>query len=152
VAFVTNSNGLYSELKDELQVAAEPLFEFACQQVQKRGEFLPVGVKLLANRHVELVAAAPEEDITTSEVVLPLLITALNESAVDAEAVGVCEWVKIEVQLGKLQDAVKVHVHHKRGLAVAFYIPAIKPFMRGWRFGEMIVTPAKALMLAWPTK
>lgn len=141
---------LYAELKGDLQAVAEPLFEFACRQVQKRGAFLPVGAKLLANGQTELVAAAPEDDVTTSDVVLPLLVAALQQSASNADAVGLCEWVKIEVRPNQRQDAVKVHVHHKRGLAVAFYIPATKPFLRSWRFGEMIVAPATELFSPWP--
>jgi hypothetical protein len=147
---MSNSDDLYGELKGDLQTVAEPLFEFACQQVEKRGAFLPFGAKLLANGETELVAGAPDDDVTTSEAVLPLVIAALQQAASNADAVGVCEWVKIEVESGKMQDAVKTHVQHRRGLSVAFYIPATKPLLRGWQFGEMIVTPANELFPSWP--
>jgi hypothetical protein len=147
---MSDTDSLYEELKDHLQTVADPLFDFACQQVTKLGAFLPVGAKMTADGETELVAAAPKEDVTSSDVVLPLLVAALQQSATDAEAVALCEWVKIEVDGGKARDAVKVHAHHKRGLAVAFYLPATKTFWRGWQFGEMMVKPAEKLVETWP--
>jgi hypothetical protein len=141
---------LYRELKGDLQTVAEPLFEFACQQVKKRGAFLPVGSKLSESGESSLVAAAPEDDVTSSDVVLPLLVAALTESAADADAVALCEWVKIAVAGGKQTDAVKVHAQHKRGLTVAFYIPATKSLFKGWQFGEMLVMAADPFIESWP--
>src|ERR1051325_11327146 len=139
---MADTDSLYRELMGDLQTVAEPLFDFACQQVKKRGAFLPVGSKLLEDGETSLVAAAPEHDLTSSDVVLPLLVAALTESAAAANAIALCEWVKIEVAGGKQTDAVKVHAQHKRGLTVAFYIPATKSLFRGWQFGEMMVMAA----------
>ncbi|MEX0701286.1 MAG: hypothetical protein WD069_04250, partial [Planctomycetales bacterium] len=147
---MADSDSLYRELKGSLQAVAEPLFEHACQQVEKRGAFLPVGSKLSSNGEIGLVAAAPEEDVTSSDVVLPLLIAALRESAAAADAVALCEWVKIEAGGRKPSDAVKVHAQHRRGLSVAFYIPATKSLFRGWQFGEMMVMAADPFIASWP--
>ena len=149
---MADTDSLYRELKGDLQTVAEPLFEFACQQVKKRGDFLPVGSNLSENGETSLVAAAPEDDVTSSDVVLPLLIAALTESAAAADAVALCEWVKIEVAGAKQTDAVKVHAQHKRGLSVAFYIPATKSLFRGWQFGEMMVMAAKPFIESWPVE
>jgi hypothetical protein len=145
-----DTDALYRELKGDLQTAAEPLFELACGQVEKRGAFLPFGSKLSTEGEVTLVAAAPEEDSTTSDVVYPLMIAALRESAQTSHAVALAEWVKITLAGGKQTDAVKVHAQHKRGLSVAFYVPATKKFLRSWQFGEMMVTPADPLLDSWP--
>ena len=148
---MSDAGSLYRELKGDLQTVAEPLFEHACQQVKKRGTFLPVGARLSANGEVSLVAAVPEEEVTSSDVVLPLLVAALQQSAVAYEAVALCEWVKIKLDGGRFRDAVKVHAHHKRGLSVAFYLPATKSLFGGWQFGDMISKPAEGLIESWPT-
>jgi hypothetical protein len=46
-------------------------------------------------------------------------------------------------------DAIKVLVEHARGLAVAFYLPCHKRFLRGWQFGELMALPAKPEVGAW---
>ena len=148
---MADTDSLSRELKGDLQTVAEPLFEHACRQVEKRGDFLPVGAKLSSDGEVSLVAAAPEEDATTGDVVLPLLVAALSESAKVADAVALCEWVKIEVGGRKPSDAVKVRAQHKRGLCVAFYIPVTKALFRGWQFGEMMVMAADPIINCWPS-
>ena len=147
---MSDADSLYRELKGDLQTVAELLFELACQQVKKRGAFLPVGAKLTANGETVLLAAAPEKDITSSDVVLPLLVAALQKSAADAEAVALCEWVQIEVEGSKPSNAVKVHAQHKRGLTCAFYLPATKSFFRGWQFGDIIAKSTEPFIESWP--
>jgi hypothetical protein len=147
---MTNVESLYGELKGELETLTNPLFDFACQQVTKRGAFLPVGARLAADGEVALVAAKPDEDVTSVEVVRPLLIAALRQSPRDSEAVAYCEWVKIDVDGSGLNDAIKVHAHHKQGLAVTFYLPATKSFWQGWKFGNMIVKSTEGVIDGWP--
>lgn len=142
----------YTEVKDELMKVADPLFGFATEQVLKQGAFLPFAAVLAADGQVALVAAAPEREPASGEDVLPLLVAGLQQSAAreDVTAAAACEWVKIGLNGGKLQHAVKVHAHHRRGVAVTFYLPATKPLLRKWQFGEMIMTPAPPLIEAWP--
>ncbi len=145
-----DTDALYRELKGDLQTVAEPLFELACGQVDKLGAFQPFGSKLSPEGEVSLVAAAPDEDSTTSDVVYPLMIVALQESARSSTAIALAEWVKITPDGGKQTDAVKVHTQHQRGLSVAFYIPATKKLFRSWQFGEMMVIPTDPLLETWP--
>ena len=145
-----DTDTLYRELKGDLQTVAKPLFELACGQVEKRGAFLPFGSKLSTEGEVSLVVAAQEEDATTGDVVYPLMIAALRESAWTSNAIALAEWVKITPDGGKQTDAVKVHTQHKRGLSVAFYIPSTKKLFRSWQFGEMMVIPANPLLESWP--
>lgn len=149
---MSDRDSMYRELKGDLQAVAEPLLDFACAQLKKRGAFLPIGAKLTRAGRTDLVAAAPDEEDTTSDAVLPLLIRALNQSAAGSEAVAFCEWVKIELEDCKLRDAVKVHAQHRRGLSVAFYLPAKKSLFRGWQFGEMLVRPAEPFISVWPNR
>jgi hypothetical protein len=93
---MADTDSLYRELKGDLETVAEPLFDFACQQVKQRGAFLPVGSKLSIDGETGLVAAAPDDEVTSSDIVLPLLVAALTKSATGAVAVALCEWVKIE--------------------------------------------------------
>jgi hypothetical protein len=149
---MTDTNSLYHELKIDLQTVAEPLLDFACQQVNERSGFLPVGAKLTEAGETILVAAAPSEDITSSDIVLQRLIEALLRDALTANALAFCEWVKIEDTGGKQCDAIKVCAQHKRGLTVAFYVPATKPPLESWEFGEMIVISADPFIGSWPDK
>lgn len=148
---MSTSDALYRELRDDLQAVVGPLFDFACTQVQTRGEFLPFGARLTADGEVAIVMAAPEEDETNSEEVLPLLIEALHDSAGGANAVASCEWIQAEFQPGIMQDAVKVRLQHRRGLSVAYYLPSSEHPQHGWEFGEMIATPAEDLFTPYPS-
>jgi hypothetical protein len=147
---MADTDSLYRELKGDLQMVAGPLFDFASQQVKKRSAFLPVGSKLSETGETSLVAAVSDDDVTSSELILPLLVAALRKSAAAADAVALWEWVKIEVAGGKQTDAVKVHAQHKRGLSVAFYIPVTKSLFRVWQFGDMMVMAAEPFIESWP--
>ena len=141
---------LYAELKDSLQALAGPLLDFTQSQVQRHGSFHDVGA-VLRSGQVELHAAAPETVQPSPEEVLELLQAGLQHAAEDAqvEAVAIAEWVRIGVDAIPTQDAIKVHVHHRRGLAVAFYLPATKRLLRGWQFGAMVVKPAGGIVQGW---
>jgi len=147
---MTDFNSKYSAAKDDLQAVANPLFDHGCEQVSKRGEFLPVGAKLTKNNDVGLIAAWDGKESTSAVEVLSLLLSSLNTAAKDAKAVAYCEWVQIGLNGGKLTNAVKVHVHHVDGVAVSFYIPSMKRLLRAWEFGEMVVQPADPIVTAWP--
>lgn len=150
---MSDARTLYSEVKSELQAMASPLFDFAASQVRKRGAFLPFGATLSAHGEIALQAAVPEHEVVSSEEVLPILIDGLRQDAMDKglTAVAVCEWVKIGIDGGRFHDAVKVHVHHSRGIAVAFYMRASKRLLGGWEFGSMTAHPADGLVKGWST-
>jgi hypothetical protein len=140
---------LYDEAKPDLQAVSGPLFEFAEQQVQKRGAFLPFGATLEPDG-VALKAAATETEVASSDEVLPLLHEGLRSSLTsDTRAVAVCEWVKITPTGGDQTDAVKVLVEHANGLCVAFYRPMRKKLLGKWQVGDMLVVAADPEVGAW---
>jgi hypothetical protein len=140
----SDANGLYAELKGDLQALSSALFQFAEQQVRKRGAFLPFAAGLTKDGQVSLHAASPGKDFASSPEVLPLLHEGLRSAVAeqDLAAVGVCEWVKITPEDGKQTDAVKVLVEHSRGLSVAFYVSCRRKLFLGWQFDAMLVQPA----------
>jgi len=148
---MAESDALYAQLKPDLQTIAAPLMDFGEQQVRKNGGFLPFGATLNRDREVALQAALPESDPATSADVLPLLVQALDAAAREDAviAVALAEWVKIAEPGGPFQDAIKVHVHHRRGLSIAFHVPAAKRLLRGWTFGEPTARPADTLVKSW---
>lgn len=147
---MTIDQHLYSELKNDFRIVSDPLFKFAEEHVRKHGAYLPFGAVLSRSGEVTLQAAATNSDLATSEEILPLLVEGL-QLAVDAEttAAAVAEWVKIGVNGSNLVDAMKVQIHHRRGLSIAFYVPATKQLLKGWQFGETVVQPATSLIAAW---
>jgi hypothetical protein len=92
---VTDADRLYGELKGDLQALSSPLFQFAEQQVRKRGAFLPFGAGLTNQGRVSLHAASPGRDAASSPEVLSLLHEGLRSAVTeqDLSAVAVL-WLK----------------------------------------------------------
>ncbi len=149
---MTTADELYSELKADIAAVANPLFDFSEQCLRKRGNFLPHGAYLDINGKVGLVAAAPENDITNSTEVLPLLHDGLRAHAKEKElvAIGVAENVTVTPDGKPSTQAIKVLFEHKRGLVVALYLPFKKQFMRGFSFGQTFTVVASGEVNAWP--
>jgi hypothetical protein len=148
---MSDFDALYCDLKADLQAVSGPLFEFAQQQVQKRGTFLPFGATLRPAGEVSMNAAWTGENMVSSPELLPLLHAGLRADAArgDLSAVAVCEWVKITPAGGSQTDAIKVLVEHARGLTVAFYMPCRKSFLRGWQFGDVMARAAEPEVRPW---
>ena len=151
---MTAADALYSELKPEIELIANPLFEFSEQCLRKRGNFLPHGAVLTAEGQVELVAAAPStgNDYTNSTEILPVLHGGLRAQAKERNlvAIGVAENVTVTREGQLPTDAIKVLFEHKRGLVVALYLPFRKKFLRGYSFGEVFSVQAEGEVNAWP--
>jgi hypothetical protein len=147
-----STDNLYSELKDDLSAVANQLLDLSMKSLEKRGNFLPHGAWLDANGKVGLVMAAPENEITNSTEVLPLLHEALRDSAKtkDLAAIGVAENVTITPNGKPTTDAIKVLFEHKRGLVVALYLPFKKKFLRGYSYGEAFTVTVQKEVNAWP--
>ena len=143
---------LYSALEADLRAVSQPLFEFGEEQVRKRGAFLPVGAKLDATGQVALLTAISERKAATSEDILPMVLEGLTHAATDASVVAVAalEWARISVAHFAAQPAIKVQVHHRRGFAVSFYVPAVRHPLGGWSFGDMIAKASAGLVALWP--
>jgi hypothetical protein len=100
---------------------------------------------------VGLVAAAPENEVTNSTEVLPLLHEGLRAQAKEKEliAIGVAENVTVTPEGQPPTDAIKVLFEHKRGLVVALYLPFKRRFMRGYSFGNAFSVAACGEVNAW---
>ena len=149
---MTTADELYAEVKPDIEAVANPLFDFSEQCLRKRGNFLPHGAYLDASGKVGLVAAAPENDMTNSTEVLPLLHEGLRAQAKEKElvAIGVAENVTVTPDGQPSTEAIKVLFEHKRGLVVALYLPFKKKFMRGYSFGQTFTVVASGEVNAWP--
>jgi hypothetical protein len=148
---MTDPNVLYAEVKSDIQAIASPLFEFSEQCLRKNGNFLPHGAVLAAAGKVRLIAAAPENNITNSTEVLPLLHGGLRATAKEKDivAIGVAENVTVTPDGQPSTEAIKVLFEHKRGLVVALYLPFKKQFLRGYSFGEVFTILATGEVNAW---
>jgi len=148
---VNDFDALYRELKGDVQTVADPLFDFAEQQLRKRGAFLPFGASLNRRGAVDLQAAWTGEEVTNSAEILRAMHARLRAVGADPDtaAVAVCEWVKITPEGGSQTDAVKVVVEHIRGLAVALYLPCRKRLIGGWQFGDTFALRVQPEILAW---
>lgn len=142
---------LYEELIGDITAVANPLFDFSEQCLQKRGNFLPHGAYLDVNGTVSLFAAAPENDITNSTEVLPLLHEGLRARAKEKDlvAIGVAENVTVTPDSQPSTEAIKVLFEHKRGLVVALYLPFKKKFLRGYSFDQAFTVVAAGEVNAW---
>jgi hypothetical protein len=149
-----DADALYAEIKPDLQRISGPLFEFAEQQVRKRGAFLPFGASLTRSGEIGLEAASTAEEMASSIEVLPILHQSLRASVAQGgvSAVAVCEWVKITPEGSEQTDAMKVLVEHERGLTIAFYVPCHKRMFGGWAFERMFAQPAEPEVRPWDAK
>jgi hypothetical protein len=99
------------------------------------------------------VAATPDtkDDKTNSTAILPLLHGGLRAQAreKDLVAIGVAENVTITPDGQPSTQAIKVLFEHKRGLAVALYLPFKRQFMRGYSFGQVFTVLAIGEVNAW---
>ena len=148
------SEGLYRELKPDIEVLADPLFDFSEQFLPKNHGFLPHGAVLTASREVRVVMAEPrdtEDELVSSAEVLPMLHDALRATAEreDLIALAVCEDVRITTDdLGETA-AIKVLVEHQRGLCVALYVPYARFRSGEYEFVDAFAMPAIAEVCAW---
>jgi len=147
------ANDLYAELKPDIAVVADSLFELSMVFLRKQGNFLPHGVVLTEQGEVELVGAVPDtqRDLVNSTEVLPVLHDGLRQRAREAQlrAIAVAENVTITPKGEQPTQAIKVLFEHKRGLTVALYLPFRKRFFRGYAFGKVFSVSATPEVNAW---
>ena len=137
---MATSEDLYAELKPDIGIIANQLFELSEVFLRKTGNFLPHGAVLTEGGEVRLVAAAPRslDESTNSTEVLPLLHEGLRYQAREGSlrAVGVAENVTVTQEGQRPTEAIKVLFEHRRGLAVALYLPFQKKLLRGYVMGS----------------
>lgn len=137
---MATSETLYAELKPDIGIIANQLFELSETFLRKNGNFLPHGAVLTDEGEVRLVAAAPRstDELTNSTEVLPLLHEGLRYQAKarDLRAIGVAENVTVTQEGQRPTEAIKVLLEHRRGLTVALYLPFRKKLFRGCVMGS----------------
>jgi hypothetical protein len=150
---MTDADKLYAEVKPDIEAVSQPLFEFAEQQLRKRGNFLPHGALLTDQLEVRLVQAGPEpgHDRVDSSEILPLLHQALRAEVQGSpvRALGLAENVTVTPANGRSTKAIKVLIEHSRGFTVALYLPFARKLLGGYTFGETFAAQAKAEVGAW---
>ncbi|AEF99130.1 hypothetical protein [Methylomonas methanica] len=149
---MATTDELYSEVTPDIEAVAGPLFEFSKLCLRKRGNFLPNGAVLDAERNVGFVAASADiNGYSTSTEVLPLLHDGIRSQAKEKEviAIGIAENVTITPNGQPSTEAIKVLFEHKQGLVVALYLPFKKQFISGYSFGEIFTVIAESEVNAW---
>ena len=138
---MNSTDELFRELKPDIEAIIGPLFQLSEKFIKNRGCFLPHGAALMPDDTVQLQMAAPQNDLTNSTEVLPLLQLGLREHAKlhSPKAIAIAEDVTITPDGQRATQAIKVLVEHKCGLTVALYLPIAKKFMRGYVLGDMFV-------------
>ena len=149
---MSDAEALWQELREDLEAIANELYQGVLELVEELGSCMPAAAKLTADGEIEVVDPDPDEGIKYDFVVLPRLIEHLQHVALEAdvEAVALCEMVHVEDDDGKPTRAVKVHVHHKRGAAIAYYLPLTQVSAKRWKHGAIFSDGADALVTAWP--
>ena len=133
---------------DEIAPLVDSMFRMSEGFVTKFGSFLPHGAKLNGTGQVAIVAAAPENDVTNSEEVLPLLHEGLRQFSADwsTQAVAVSEHVFIGEAM---EPAIKVLVEHRDGLTLAFYKTWKKRLLRKPLWGDIQMQEALPEVGGW---
>jgi hypothetical protein len=150
---MTDADTLYSELKPDIGMIANQLFDLSETLLRKRGNFLPHAAVLTENGELRLVGAAPDtkSDLTNSTEVLPVLHDGLRFEAQQfpLKAIGIAENVTITLEGQRPTKAIKVLFEHKRGLTVALYFPFEKKLLKGYVFGNTFSLAANPEVNAW---
>lgn len=150
---MTSTDALYSELKPDIGLVANQLFDLSETLLRKQGNFLPHAVVLTEDGDIRLVGAAPDtkSDCTNSTEVLPLLHDGLRFEAKQfpLRAIGIAENVTITLEGQRPTKAIKVLFEHKRGLTVALYLPFEKRLLKGYAFGNTFSLAADPEVNAW---
>lgn len=142
---------LYAELKPSMETVSGPLFEFSKSCLRERGDFLPHALVLTTQGKTELVGASDGNNMSTAEMVLPILHGGIRTMAKQKSlaAIGIAESVTITPSGHASTRAIKVLFEHVRGLTVALYVPYQKKFLRGYVYGDMMSSLAKPEVDAW---
>lgn len=148
---MTTTDNLYAELKPDIALLAEPLFEMSEKLLREQGNFLPHAAVLTEGGEVKLVAAGAPSEFTNSTEVLPLLHDGLRIQAknLPLKALGVSENVTITLEGKRSTKAIKVLLEHRRGLTVALYLPFEKKLLRGYVMGQAFTLEARPEVNAW---
>jgi hypothetical protein len=144
---------LQAELQPDIDTIASALFDLSRMFLRRQDRFLPHGAVLTEAGGLRLVAAAPDraEDVLAPAEALALLHDDLRRHAhaLRVRAVGVAEDVAIDLEGQRSTRAIKVSFEHRRGLAVAIYLPFRRRLFRGHVMGAPFTRRATPQIRAW---
>ncbi|MBB6247205.1 hypothetical protein [Rhodanobacter sp. A1T4] len=148
---MNSTDTLYAELKPDIAVVANQLFELSEAFLRDQGNFLPHAAVLTDDGDIKLVGAVAESDLTNSGEILPILHNGLRQQAreLSLQAIGVAENATVTFEGQRPTKAIKVLFEHKRGLTVALYLPFEKKLLRGYIMGTTISKLAAPEVNAW---
>lgn len=150
---MTSTDTLYTELKPDIGIVANQLFDLSETLLRKQGNFLPHAAALTEDGELRLIGAAPDtkRDLSTSTEVLPLLRDGLRFEAKQfpLKAIGIAENVTITLEGQRPTKAIKVLFEHRRGLTVALYLPFEKKMLKGYEFGNTFSLAADPEVNPW---
>jgi hypothetical protein len=148
-----SDTALYAELKPDITAISQELFGLSEKFLRDRDNFLPHAAILTEEGEIKLVGATPQktDGRATSTEVLPIVHGGLRKmaAATALTAIGVAENVTVTREGQKAVKAIKVLFEHRRGLAVALYLPFEKKLFRRYTFGEVFSVQANAEVKAW---
>lgn len=133
---------------EQIKPLAEAMFGISIELVTRNGNFLPHGGALSMTHSVSYIAGMPDNEITNSTEVLPLVHEALRQETAKftIRAVAVSE----NVFIGKNRTpAIKVLIEHRDGLTIAMYQPFRKRFLRSPVFDDVQVISTEAEIGGW---
>lgn len=142
---------MYAELKPQIGLVSNQLFELSETLLRSQGNFLPHAVVLTDDGEIKLVGATAAHDLTNSVEILPILHDGLRQQAreLSLQAIGVAENVTVTFEGQRPTKAIKVLFEHRRGLTVALYLPFEKKLLRGYVMGSTISKLAASEVNAW---
>jgi hypothetical protein len=142
---------MYAELKPQIGLVSNQLFELSETLLRSQGNFLPHAVILTDDGEIKLVGATAANDLTNSVEILPILHDGLRQQAreLSLQAIGVAENVTVTFEGQRPTKAIKVLFEHKRGLTVALYLPFEKKLLRRYVMGSTISKLAAPEVNAW---
>ena len=148
---MNSPDAMYAELKPQIGLVSNQLFELSETLLRSQGNFLPHAVVLTDDGEIKLVGATAAHDLTNSVEILPILHDGLRQQAreLSLQAIGVAENVTVTFEGQRPTKAIKVLFEHKRGLTVALYLPFEKKLLRGYVMGSTISKLAASEVNAW---
>lgn len=149
------SEELYKQSRYQLDPLVDVLVGESVGFLRDMGNFLPHAATYSIEGEIDFVGAAPENEITNSEEVLPLLHEGLRYKVGlgEIEAIAVAEHVKVAQDGGVLVDAIKIVFENNLGLCAALYAPYKKKFFGKIQVEPMFAIPAKPEVIeCWPNQ
>ncbi|MBL8218563.1 MAG: hypothetical protein JNL62_05015 [Bryobacterales bacterium] len=120
--------------------------DFAHNQQEKRGGFLPFAAIVDRNGNVALQAVDPGEERPTPQTMMDRFASLLRRLASTGEAVAIslCYDSMVSSREGEpKKDAIAVALDHAAGESIIVFEPYRKKFLRGYVYDALIAIPGE---------